>query len=222
VASPQLDEYMKRINPSTYYIPHGVDYEHFAQARRPDLALPEDLKAIEGPRIGYVGALDQASDYDLLLHVARARPDWRMVLVGPYSGEAAAFLDMPNVHWLGPRDYEQVPAYLKGFDACLIPWKRDAFNVYCNPIKAKEYLAAGRQVVATLFTEGSLDWKRWVWIGRDQEAFLDCLAAILDRGEQKDLAGTEDYLKPLTWEAQTKRIAEIFVRHVDKSQGEGG
>jgi len=214
-ASRRLHEFLLPMNASTYYVSQGVDYDHFAQARRPDLDLPEDLRAIPSPRIGYVGALDQAPDYELLRYVIGQRPDWHFVLIGPYSGEAGEVLPLPNVHWLGPRDYKSVPAYLKGFDACLIPWKRDEFNAYCNPIKAKEYLAAGRPVVTTDFAE-TREWERWVWIARNREEFLGTLETIVDRGETKDLTTADDWLRSSTWEAQTAQIAEIFVRHLEK------
>jgi len=215
VASRHLRDLLRPINPSTYYVSQGVDYAHFATAQRPDLAVPEDLQAIAPPRIGYVGALDQAPDYELLRHVIGQRPRWQFVLIGPYSGEASDVLPLPNVHWLGWRDYQRVPAYLKGFEACLIPWKQDEFNAYCNPIKAKEYLAAGRQVVTTFYEEAR-EWEPWVWVTHSRDEFLSALDAIVARGERKDVAGAQEWLRTSTWEAQTARIAEIFVRRLEE------
>ena len=213
VASRHLRDLLHPVNASTYYISQGVDYNHFAQAQQSDLALPEDLRAIAPPRIGYVGGLDQAPDYELLRYVIGRRPDWQFVLIGPYSGEAAEVLPLPNVRWLGWRDYKLVPAYLKGFDACLIPWKQDEFNAYCNPIKAKEYLAAGRQVVTTYYEEAR-EWESWVWVARSRDEFLAALEAIVVRGERKDVAAAREWLRSSTWEAQTARIAEILVRRM--------
>jgi len=222
VASRRLREFFAPINPETHYIPQGVDYDHFARARRPDCAVPADLEAIPHPRVGYAGALDQAPDYDLMLFLAERKPQWNFVLVGPYSGEASEFLTRPNVHYLGRCEYAQVPAYLKGFDVCLIPWKMDEFNAYCNPIKAKEYLAAGRQVVTTAFSEAR-EWAPWVWVAENREAFLGAIEAVVERGEARDVAGADDWLRDSTWEAQTARIAEIFAQRLkglDKCGGQ--
>lgn len=218
-SSRRLVEMLTPANESTYHVPHGVDYEHFARARDPALPVPEDLQRIARPRLGYVGSLDQVVDYDLLRHVARRRAQWQLVLVGPYSGEAADVLSMPNIHWLGARAFADVPAYLKGFDVCLMPWKQDEWIAHCNPIKTKEYLAAGRQVVTMHYDEVT-ECERWVWVAGSYQEFLDAGDAVVERGERQDLAGTEAWLRASTWEAQTFRVAEIFARRLDIRQAE--
>jgi glycosyltransferase involved in cell wall biosynthesis len=215
VSSRRLESLLAPRNPRTFHVPHGVDFEHFARARDGDLPLPDDLRAIPAPRLGFVGSLDQVVDYELLRSVAQRRPDWRIVLVGPYSGEAAALRPLPNVHMLGARDYRDLPAYLKAFDVCLMPWKQDEWIRYCNPIKTKEYLAAGRQVVTMHYDEVA-ECERWIWDACNFEEFFGALAAILDRGARKDLASADDWLRASTWETQTARVAEILARRLDE------
>jgi len=210
-SSRKLRQLLLPLNRETYHISHGVDWEHFARVRGGGLETPRDLEAIPPPRLGYVGSLDQVVDHDLLRFVARKRPDWQIVLVGPHTGEAGDLDRLANIHRLGPRDYSDVPAYLAGFDVCLMPWKQDEWISYCNPIKAKEYLAAGRQVV-TMYYEEVAECERWLWTARDREGFLAALERVLDRGERKDLAGTEEWLRDSTWEAQARRAGEIFTR----------
>jgi len=213
VSSRRLHNLLAPLNASIYYVPHGVDYDDFARARRSDLSLPEELRAIPSPRLGYVGGLDQVIDHDLLRWIAKRRPDWHIVMIGPYSGEVNELRSLANIHWLGQRDHKLVPAYLKGFDVCLIPKKRNEWFAYSNPIKMKEYLAAGRQIVTMHYDEVA-ECRPWVWVANDFEEFFDALAAIVDRGERKDVSGADEWLRASTWEAQTAHVAEILVRHL--------
>ena len=211
-SSRRLYDLLKPLNASTHHVSHGVDYDHFAAARGPDLAVPDDLEAIARPRLGYVGSLDQVVDHALLRHVAERRPGWQIVLIGPYSGEAADVISLPNIHWLGAREFARVPAYLKGFDLCLMPWKQDEWIAHCNPIKAKEYLAAGRQVATIHYDEVS-ECARWVWVARNRDEFMAACEAVVERGEAKDLSDTEPWLRASTWDIQAARVAAILAAH---------
>jgi len=212
-SSRRLYDLLRPLNGSTYRISHGVDYDHFAQAQQADLEPSDDLRTIAPPRLGFIGSLDQVVDHNLLRYVAQRRPDWQIVLIGSYSGEADELLSLPNIHFLGPRDYRLVPAYLKSFDVCLMPWKQDEWIAHCNPIKTKEYLAARRQVVTMHYDEVA-ECRQWVWVARSHEEFLAALEAIVDRGERKDLASAQEWLRASTWEAQAVRVAEILARRL--------
>lgn len=217
VSSKRLGTLLGEMNESVYHVSHGVDFDHFSQAKRNDLALPGDLESIPTPRLGYVGSLDQVVDHELLRFVAQRKPGWHIVLVGPHSGEADALRSLENVHLLGARPPEVVPAYLKGFDACLMPWKQDEWISFCNPIKTKEYLSAGRQVVTMHYDEVA-EVERWLWVARSRDEFLSSLEAVVDRGETKDLSATEAWLRESTWERQSARAAEIFARYLARTK----
>jgi glycosyltransferase involved in cell wall biosynthesis len=100
-------------------------------------------------------------DVSLVRDIARLRPDWSFVLVGPqYSGAISgsdagidSLAETPNVHLLGPRPYPDVPAYLEAFDVATIPFKISGLTEDTNPIKLYEYLAAGVPVVSTPLPE---------------------------------------------------------------------
>lgn len=215
-SSRRLRDELKLVNDSTYHVSHGVDYDHFAKARQPDLAVPDDLEAIARPRLGYVGSLDQVVDHALLRHIAQRRPDWQIVLIGPYSGEAADVMTLPNIHYLGPCEFADVPTYLKGFDVSLMPWKQDEWIARCNPIKTKEYLAAGQQAVTMHYDEVS-ECERWVWVARTADEFLDACEAVIDRGEAKDLADAEQWLRASSWVSQAARVGEILVERLNEA-----
>ena len=142
--SEPLRQARAAFNPHTHAIPNGVDFDHFAA----DVAPAADVRRGSRPVVGFVGALAEWVDYDLLAALARRGPDWDLVLVGP--GAAPDHLArLPNVRLLGPRPYADVPRYLAAFDVALVPFRQDAVTAAADPIKVYEYLAAGLPVVAT-------------------------------------------------------------------------
>jgi len=131
-------------------IRNGVDVERFARlaAQTP---RPADVPARGRPVIGFVGALYEWIDWELMRATAVALPDRDFVLVGPVDGrgDVARVADLPNVRLLGPRPYDRVPAYVQAFDVCWVPFKQDAIGQAANPVKIYEYLALGKPVVTT-------------------------------------------------------------------------
>ena len=134
-----------RFNPDTYWIPNGADVEHFATPAEP----ANELRGVTHPIVGFVGGLSEWVDLDLVATLARARPLWTFVMVGPAGIDTSPVAGLPNVRLLGPRPYADLPALLAAMDVGLIPFKRNAVTYYADPIKAYEYLAAGLPVVAT-------------------------------------------------------------------------
>ena len=138
---------------SAEFIDHGCDYQTFADAGRGPTEAPSDVRDIPGPRVGFVGGIDAHTfDPALFVEVARSVPEAQFVLVGGCSLQDD-WVNLPNVHLLGKRDYEQVPAYMAACDVLIMPWNRNEWIQACNPIKLKEYLAIGRPVVSTPFPE---------------------------------------------------------------------
>lgn len=127
----------------------SVDAAHFAVARKtqPD---PADQAGLSHPRLGYYGVIDERLDFDLIAEVARSRPDWQIVMVGPVVKVADADLpNAPNIHWMGSKLYGELPAYLAGWDVALMPFAINAATRFISPTKTPEYLAAGCPVVST-------------------------------------------------------------------------
>jgi glycosyltransferase involved in cell wall biosynthesis len=122
----------------------------------PSLPPPADLAAIPRPRVGYVGGLHRHVDVELLHEVVRSVPEVQFVLIGPKVSGDWALEREPNAHFMGRRAYEQLPAYVDGFDACLIPYRRSAFTETVWPTKLHEYLARGKPCVSTRLAEVEL------------------------------------------------------------------
>lgn len=143
--SETLAQTRAQFNPRTYWIPNGADIEHFSTPAVPTT----ELTAVRRPIVGFVGGLSEWVDLDLVASLARQRPEWTFVMVGPASIDTSAVDSLPNVRFLGPRPYADLPAYLAAMDVGLIPFKRTEVTFHADPIKAYEYLAGGLPVVAT-------------------------------------------------------------------------
>ncbi|MBX0290501.1 glycosyltransferase [Hymenobacter sp. HSC-4F20] len=147
--SSYLASYCQRYNPNSYYVGQGCDV---APAATTATTVPPDLAPISGPLIGYVGALVSLRlDIDLLVSLARQRPEWSLVLVGPEDEafKASALHELPNVYFLGPKAPAELPAYIREFTVCLNPQLVNDMTIGNYPRKIDEYLALGKPVVAT-------------------------------------------------------------------------
>ncbi len=135
--SETLCQTRARFNPNTYWIPNGADVEHFATPAAP----ARELADVSRPIVGFVGGLSEWVDLDLVASLARQRPDWTFVLVGPIGIDTSTVQHLSNVRLLGPRPYAELPAYLAAMDVGLIPFKRTDVTFHADPIKVYEYLA---------------------------------------------------------------------------------
>lgn len=136
-------------HPSVHAFPSSVDVEHFARARRLT-DDPPDQAVVPRPRLGFFGVIDERMDVDLLDAVARARPDWQLVMIGPVVKIDRAILPAhANIHYLGSKTYGDLPRYLAGWDVALLPFACNDATRFISPTKTPEYMAAGKPVVST-------------------------------------------------------------------------
>lgn len=159
--------------------PSSVDAAHFAAAERG--AVHAELAALPGPRLGYIGVIDERLDLRLLAQVADARPDWHVVLVGPVAKIDEADIPVrPNVHRLPQQQYEDLPAILAGFDVALMPFALNEATRSISPTKTLEYMAAGRPVVSTPVRDVVDSYTGVVEIADGAAAFTAECARVLD------------------------------------------
>jgi glycosyltransferase involved in cell wall biosynthesis len=191
------------------FLDHGVDVEHFRP--RPADELPADLRALPGPRIGFFGALDDfVVDFDLLEHVAAEIPEASLVLIGDSTYPMERFARYGNVHWLGRRPYEEIPAYGSGFDVAIMPWVDTPWIHRSNPIKLKEYLALGLPVVSTEFAELE-DYRDRVRTATDPAGFVTAIRESLELGPLLDPEKLRESVLGYSWRSRAdvlRRAAE--------------
>lgn len=155
VLSAELFRDKQKWSRNIYHLPNAVDFNLFSRACDVSTAVPADIAGIHGPRVGYIGTINEKLDVGLLEHVAARRPDWSIVLVGRQNYTVAAELQRflaltarANVHWLGPRPYDAVPAYIKGLDVCMMCYVINDWTYFGDPSKMHEYLASGKPTIA--------------------------------------------------------------------------
>lgn len=171
----------ERFGDKLYLVPNGVDLEHFAKVDTARLA--DDMRALPDYdlTLGYSGtAHPDRLDVDLVASIAKARPDWAWVFIGPnhLPTQTQAKLDLPNVCFLGPRPYADLPGYLAGVDVCVTPHLVSAFTESLNPIKLWEYLAVGKPIVSTPVA-GFRDFASEVAVAGLPEEWIDALQRIV-------------------------------------------
>lgn len=182
--------------------PSSVDVEHFRRARS-RLVEPPDQASLPHPRIGWFGVIDERLDLPLLAQLARRRPDWSIVLIGPVAKiDPRSIPAAPNIHRLGQRPYESLPSYLTGWDVAIMPFARNAATRFISPTKTPEYLAGGRPVVSTSIADVVRPYgeRGLVRIADEPEAFVAaCEAAIVDDPVRR-LAAVDAFLAGMSWD----------------------
>jgi glycosyltransferase involved in cell wall biosynthesis len=200
-------------NPAaTRCLPNVADYEHFSQAREPK-PLPADLAAIPRPRIGFVGALSRYKvDFERIAAVAQARPDWHWVLIGQVGegqpDTTADTLLRPNIHLLGPRNYADLPDYLRGFDVATIPACSNPYTAAMFPMKFFEYLAAGLPVVASPLPSLT-EFSRGFVAAETDEQFKAAIERVLG-GQRPDEAYCQQLARRFTWQWRMQEMLTIL------------
>ncbi|MFK3852460.1 UDP-galactopyranose mutase [Agrobacterium pusense] len=200
-----LYEAKKHLHDNIHPFPSGVDTGHFSAARG-YIEEPTDLSAIPHPRFGYYGVIDERLDLDLIGIVAAARPDFSFVFVGPVVKISPADLPQaPNIHYLGQKAYEDLPAYLSGWDVALMPFAINDATRFISPTKTPEYLAAGCPVVSTHVADVARSYGhvRGVFLAEEAGDFAsacDAAMAISSAGDPW-LQAVDELLERSSWNA---------------------
>jgi glycosyltransferase involved in cell wall biosynthesis len=192
----------RRQHPNVHFFPSSVDKQHFSIAR---LAQddPADQREIPHPRIGFFGVLDERFDTSLLRDLARLQPEWHFVLVGPVAKISQHELpSLKNIHYLGRKEYSDLPRYLAGWDVATLPFARNQSTRFISPTKTPEYLAAGRRVVSTPIEDvvrpyGELG---LVEIAADVAGFRAAIARCLASNDGTWLARVDRFLAEMSWD----------------------
>lgn len=214
--SRPLYEAKRRLHPNVHLIEHGVNARHLSRAVWEDIAVPPDLAALPRPVLGFVGVVGEWVDLDLLAGLARSRPDASIVLIGPSVTPLGSLVNLPNVHCLGPKDHSDLPAYLRGFDVGLIPFRDVPLTHHANPIKLYEYLAAGLPVVSTPLPavrelEGS------VWLAADVAGAVAGCAQAIESNTQAARVNRARLMAAESWPARLEQIGKLIAAAIGRA-----
>lgn len=164
---------------SVHCFPSSVEREHFGSARSPLDEHPEQ-SGMPRPRLGFHGVIDERLDIPLLASLADAHPEWHIVMVGPVVKIKPESLPVrTNIHYLGQRDYQELPRFLAGWDVCLLPFALNDATRFISPTKTLEYMAAEKPIVSTPVTDVVDSYKDIVRLGGTAAEFIaECERAL--------------------------------------------
>jgi glycosyltransferase involved in cell wall biosynthesis len=206
-------------HPDVHCFPSSVDATHFRRATQ-DHPLQA---ALPRPRLGYCGVIDERINLPLIDAIAKARPDWQIVMVGPTAKIDPH--DLPrraNIHWLGQQSYDDLPAFISGWDVCLLPFALNDATRYISPTKTLEYMACGRPSVSTSIRDVVEPYGQVVNIADTPEGFVIDCEAILERTREEQAAHAQalaQIVARTSWDRTAQAMAEL-IAHADEALAE--
>jgi glycosyltransferase involved in cell wall biosynthesis len=202
-------------NRNSYAVNCAAAIDFFGRALSPETSVPEDIACLPRPVLGYLGGVDPwRIDVELLLTIARRHPEWSIALVGYvwFGFDPEQLAVCPNIHVLGPKDYEDFPRYLKGMDVCIMPFPLNDITRNGDALKLYEYLAGGRAVVSTS-VPAARRLASVVRIADTPEAFVAAIeTALADPPEA--VAERLEAVRPHSWDARNREKAQLIRRRL--------
>jgi glycosyltransferase involved in cell wall biosynthesis len=208
VSAGRLLESKRRYNPSTHLITHGVDVLHFRKACYANTEIPPDCPKGR-PLIGFFGLIEDWVDLGLIREMALARPTWSFVLIGEVRADTSPLADLVNVHLLGRRSYHSLPAYCRAFDVAILPFAWNELTLAANPLKLREYLAAGLPVVSTPLPEVQRLGKVVHLAGTSAE-YVRTIDGLLASGRRGSRLADSLRMDAESWDEKVEQLSEYM------------
>ncbi|MDQ2656469.1 MAG: glycosyltransferase family 1 protein [Bacteroidota bacterium] len=216
-----LYEAKKNRHPDVHAFPSSIDVGHFNKARI-YTADPVDQESIPHPRIGYFGVIDERMDLVLIEGIARRKPDWHIVMVGPVVKISPDTLPkLPNIHYLGLKSYDELPAYISGWDIAMLPFAHNESTRYISPTKTPEYLAAGKPVISTPIIDVLRQYGRngLVNIAGTPEEFVRVASMELENHDREEwLEQVNEFLSHNSWDKTWQRMMYLVTRKLNEKE----
>jgi glycosyltransferase involved in cell wall biosynthesis len=222
VSAEKLFESKEKFNQNTHIIRHGTDWRHFRKSLDEATKIPDEIGTLPKPIIGFHGLLADWVDFALLKKTAEHFPNGSVVLIGKIAVDAEKKIkildNVPNIHFLGRKPYQELPNYCKGFDVALNPFEINELTLAANPLKVREYLAAGLPVVSTDIPEVRV--LSDCLVGENHEDFIAKIEFALNNPKPKE--EISDGIKHESWEAKIDELREILATRRPEDAGTRG
>jgi len=194
----------------SHLLEQAVDFDHWSKLGGSDVSIAPAVERIPRPRLGYFGAIEPwLIDQQLIKQAARERPDWNWIFIGNKS-KGLEIESLPNVHFLPPVSYQELPSFAAGFDVCVLPWETEVtFTSYGSAIKVREYLASGKPVVISPLPEYE-SMKGVLRIGRDRNQFLELVDEALHEQGRELAKARQDAVRGGTWDARAEWVSGLI------------
>jgi glycosyltransferase involved in cell wall biosynthesis len=215
VASPALVDAKKKLNSKVFFSPHGVDFDLFSQASDPGTEAAAETRTLPRPVIGYFGVLGDWIDYDLLVWLARARPQWTFLFVGYTSGDVTPLRECPNIVMAGAKPYEELPRWAHAFDVAIYPNRLTRQTKHANPLKIREYLATGKPIVS-ITTPVTIQFKDLILLADTKEDYLAAIEQALAEDTPERRAARMNAVAATSWDARFRETVEIVERQLSE------
>ena len=191
-----------------HLFPSSIDKTHFARARN-FTGLPKDQEGIPSPRIGFFGVVDERMDLELLSEMAGKRPEWHFVIIGPVVKiDPESLPQLPNLHFLGQKHYDQLPEYIAGWEVAIMPFAINASTRFISPTKTPEYLAAGKPVVSTAIHDVIKAYgdTGLIYIAKNADDFIGCIKSALQQDKKVWLKAVDIALANNSWDITCEKM----------------
>jgi glycosyltransferase involved in cell wall biosynthesis len=208
----------RSLNANVHLSPHGVDTELFALASSTETQIPEELKSLRRPIIGSWGVINQRIDLPILEHIALARPNWTILLIGHVAVDVSALRRMPNVLFAGVKPYAELPKWAKAIDVCILPYTQTSLNLQSSPLKLREYLASGKPIVSVPLPEAKL-LGNVVQTAEDGPGFVVAIEKALAENTPELVTLRQKAVQANTWDATVANVMEKLQVELSRRPG---
>jgi len=221
VTSEELRDKCSKHNSSVYKFPFAVSFEKFEKTRLEDTVIPDELRHIKSPIVGYVGGVHKWIDQELIRNLAEGHPEYSFVFVGPVQTKISTLLKLKNVYFLGKKDHERLPLFIKYFDVCTIPYLITDYTKNVYPTKLNEYLALGKPVISTSLPEIRLFNKEYddvVYVAENAKVFSEHIKKAVGEDESSFVNKRIDVAQKNSWESRIEKMSSTIGKELERKK----
>lgn len=221
VTSGELYNYCFRYNDKVYKFPFAVNFKEFEKVRLEDAPIPEEFKNIKSPIIGYVGGVHKWIDQDLIKYLAEGNPQHSFVFIGPIQTGVSKLQDLNNIYFIGKKEHDKLPFFIKYFDAGIIPYLISEYTNNVYPTKLNEYLALGKPVVSTQLPEVMEFNKEYgdiVYVSGGKEKFGENIYKAINEDTNILKSRRIEVSRDNSWESRIEKMSRLMQEEIEKKK----
>ena len=188
-------------------IPNGANISHFSKVQDNELLIKDEIEGFKKPIVGYVGSIFQWLDLEWIAFAAHKLPNYNFIFIGPITIDISSLKNFDNIHFMGSRDYKELPSYIKAFDVAVIPFVIDEVTLKASPIKFYEYLASGLPIVSTKLPDLE-DFKDLVYLAKNKEEYVEFLNSAVQNDSIELQKKRMDISLRFSWENRFDNLNE--------------
>ena len=219
--SKELYNYCSRYNDKVYRFPFAVNFKEFEKVRLGEASIPEEFKNIKSPIIGYVGGVHKWIDQELVKYLAERYPQYSFVFIGPVQTDVSKLQILKNIHFLGKKEHERLPFFIKYFDVGVIPYLISEYTNNVYPTKLNEYLALGKPVVSTQLPEiieFNKEYGDIVHVSEGKEKFGENINKAINEDNQILRARRIEVSRDNSWDVRIEKMSRLMEEGIERKK----